>query len=158
MQQIKSKISYLLVQIYKAHRLRVEAALSALGLHAGQEMILLQLWVEDGLPQSRLVERMGVEPPTVTKMLQRMEKCELVERSTCANDARVSRVYLTDKGRALEAEVIQIWEDLDAQTLAGLDAGQQATLRQLLAIVQANVGPAQLPPARPPWVAPACGD
>ncbi|HEY1015727.1 MAG TPA: MarR family transcriptional regulator [Herpetosiphonaceae bacterium] len=154
MHELKSKITFLLMKIYKAHRQRAEAALSTLGLHAGQEMILFQLWMEDGLPQSRLVERMGVEPPTVTKMLQRMEKCELVERNTCANDARVSRVYLTDKGRALEAEVKRIWEELDAQTLAGLDEEQRATLRQLLLLVQANVGPVQPPAAS--WPAPAC--
>src|SRR5687768_16218620 len=128
MQQIESKIGFVLVQICKAHRQRAEAALNLLGLHAGQEMILFQLWVEDGLSQSRLVERMSVEPPTVTKMLQRMEKAVLVRRCSCPNDARVSRVYLTDKGRSLEAEVQRVWDELDAQTVAGLSEADQADL------------------------------
>lgn len=46
-------VGYLLVQVCKSHRSSIGAALAALGLHPGQEMILMQLWSQDGLIQSQ---------------------------------------------------------------------------------------------------------
>ncbi|XXV34779.1 MarR family transcriptional regulator [Sorangium sp. So ce1504] len=63
------------------------------GLQPGQDVLLRQLCQSDGLSQSALIERLGVEPPTVTKALGRLEKAGLVVRRRDPNDARVSRVY-----------------------------------------------------------------
>ncbi len=64
MRQIQDYLGFQLLQVHKAHRSRAEAALSKLGIHTGQEMLLLQLWIEEGMPQSQLAACMGVEPPT----------------------------------------------------------------------------------------------
>lgn len=82
---------------------------------------------------------MGVEPPTATKMLQRMEHAGLIERRPDPEDARVSRVYLTEQGRALEQPVLEVLKHLEAQTVAGLSAMEQALLRRLLMQVSANL-------------------
>jgi DNA-binding MarR family transcriptional regulator len=137
--QIQDRIGYQLVQICKAHRQRAEAGLNKLGVHVGQEMILFQLWIEEGLPQSRLVTCMDVEPPTVTKMLRRMESAGLIERRQDPEDARVSRVYLTERGRALEQSVLDVWEELEAQTLSGLSLTEQTLLHRLLMQVSTNL-------------------
>jgi len=125
--------------VHKAHRARAEAALNRLGLHTGQEMLLLRLWIEEGIPQSQLAVSMGVEPPTATKMLQRMEHAGLIERRPDPEDARVSRVYLTERGRALEQPVLEVWKQLEAQTVAGLSPTELALLRRLLMQVAANL-------------------
>jgi DNA-binding MarR family transcriptional regulator len=133
------QLGYLLVQICKAHRNRAQAALSEIGLHAGQEMILMHLYTAEGLTQSQLVESLCVEPPTVTKMLQRMEAAGMVERRQDGEDARISRVYLTPNGRAIEEQVCGIWQQLDDETVAGLSDVEQALLRRLLQQVYANL-------------------
>lgn len=132
-------ISYSLIQISKAHRRRAEIALGELGLYPGQEMILFQLWAEEGVTQSHLVENLCVEPPTVTKTLQRLERAGFVERRQDADDARITRVYLTPQGRELQAPVQQIWEELEAATIGGLSEIEQALLRRLLMQVQNNL-------------------
>ena len=139
MRQIQDYIGFQLLQVHKAHRARAEAALNRLGLHTGQEMLLLQLWIEEGIPQSKLAACMGVEPPTATKMLQRMEHAGLIERRADPEDARISRVYLTERGRALEQPVLAVWQQLEAQTVAGLSSIEQALLRRLLMQVAANL-------------------
>ena len=96
---------YLLARACKAHRGSVGAVLAEVGLHVGQEMVLLHLWRQDGLTPSELAERLGVEPPTVTNMLSRMEKAGLLERCRDTGDARCTRVYLTEKGRELREPV-----------------------------------------------------
>ena len=139
MRQIQDYLGVQLLQVHKAHRARAEAALNKLGLHTGQEMLLLRLWIEEGAPQSQLAASMGVEPPTATKMLQRMEQAGLIERRPDPEDARISRVYLTERGRALEQPVLEVWKDLEAQRVAGLSATEQALLRRLLMQVSANL-------------------
>lgn len=139
MRQVQDSIGFQLIQILKAHRSHAEPALNKLGLHIGQEMLLLQLWIEEGVPQSQLATCMGVEPPTATKMLQRMEHAGLIERRPDAQDARISRVYLTARGRALEQPVLELWKQLEAQTVAGLSTTEQALLRRLLMQVSANL-------------------
>jgi DNA-binding MarR family transcriptional regulator len=137
--QIQDYIGFQVLQVHKAHRRHAEAALNKLGLHTGQEMILLQLWIEEGIPQSQLAASMEVEPPTATKMLQRMERAGLIERRPDPEDARVSRVYLTERSRALEQPVLDVWKQLEAQTVAGLSLTEQALLRRLLLQVSANL-------------------
>jgi len=128
-----------LLQIHKAHRQRAEAGLNKLGVHTGQEMILLQLWIEEGIPQSQLAASMEVEPPTATKMLQRMERAGLIERRPDPEDARVSLVYLTERGRALEQPVLDVWKQLEAQTVSGLSLTEQTLLHRLLLQMLTNL-------------------
>ena len=139
MRQIEGTLGFQIIQVSKAHRQSAEKVLNALGLHAGQEMIMLQLWIEEGLTQSYLAERANVEPPTMTQMLQRMERCGLVERRQDAQDGRISRVYLTERGRELEKPVLQAWEYLEEQTLTGLSDVERALLRRLLSQVRTNL-------------------
>jgi DNA-binding MarR family transcriptional regulator len=137
--QIQDYLGFQLLQVHKAHRARAETALHKLGLHTGQEMLLLRLWIEEGVPQSQLAASMGVEPPTATKMLQRMEHAGLIQRRPDPQDGRISRVYLTARGHALEQPVLEVWKDLEAQTVAGLSATEQALLHRLLMQVSANL-------------------
>ena len=139
MRQIQDYLGFQLFQVGRRHRQRAEEALNTLGLHAGQEMTLFQLWIEEGLSQAHLAACMGVEPPTATKMLQRMEQAELIERRTDPLDARVTRVYLTERGRSLEQPVLDVWKELETQTVAGLSATEQALLSRLLMQVSANL-------------------
>ena len=139
MKQIESLIGYELFQLCKAHRNRAEELLNEHGLHAGQEMTLFQLWEEEGQTQTQLAERMCVEAPTASKMLQRMETAGLLVRRADTEDARVSRVYLTDHSRSLEKPVREAWNRLEEETLGGLTEAEQALLRRLLIQMRNNL-------------------
>ncbi len=139
MQKVSDCVSYLLIQVMKAHRRHAEPALNALGLHVGQEMILFRLWENDGITQSELAGCLCVEAPTITKMLQRMEATGLIERRPDLQDARVSRVYLTPKSRDLEGPVRSLWQDLEDKTLQGLSEAEIMLLRRLLLQIHENL-------------------
>lgn len=143
--QIEDYIGYLLVQICKAHHDLAEVGLSELGLHTGQEMLLLQLYAEDGLTQSQLAERGCVEPPTITKKVDRMESSGFVTRRPDPNDARVSRVYLTEDSKALEKSVVGVWSRLEERLLEGLTEAEQVLLRRLLMQMLENLKSEQKP-------------
>ncbi|TDC07435.1 MarR family transcriptional regulator [Nonomuraea longispora] len=125
-------LSYALIKVVKTQRNRMAAALAPLGLHVGQEMFLNQLWKEDGLTQGELIARLGVEPPTVTKTLQRLERTGFVHRVPDPDRPRVSRVHLTDAGKALREPVEEIWTTMDEDLLRGFDPGERGLLAQLI--------------------------
>lgn len=137
--RIEETTGYALAKLGKAHRQAMDQALGALGLHVGQEMVLLQLWAQDGLTPSQLAERLAVEPPTVTKMVQRMTKAGLVERRSAPEDARSSRIHLTGKGRALQAGVLRAWNEVEERTMAGLSTEERTMLQRLLLRVRRNL-------------------
>jgi len=130
---------YLLSRVCKAHRGAVGATLAEVGLHVGQEMVLSHLWGQDGLTPSELADRLGVEPPTVTNMLSRMERSGLLERRRDQRDARCTRVYLTEKGRELRDPVQRRWEAVQERAFAGLTPEEETLLRKLLARIHDNL-------------------
>jgi DNA-binding MarR family transcriptional regulator len=138
---IRENTSFVLAKVCKAHRAHVGALLAGHGLHVGQEMVLFELWQEDGLRGGELALRLGVEPPTVTKMLRRLEGCDLVERHQDPTDARSFRVHLTERGRALQEPVASCWAQAEEKALAGLSARERRTFRKLLIRVRSNLDP-----------------
>ena len=137
---VEASTGYLLAKVCRAHRGNVGALLSGVGLHVGQEMVLLELWKEDGLKGGELAARLRVEPPTVTRMLQRLEGCGLVERRRDPGDARSFRVHLTQKGRDLEGPVAERWGRIEAQAFEGMSEEEKLLLRGLLARLRGNLG------------------
>ena len=138
---IKESAGYVLAKVCKGHRGNVGEHLEELGLHVGQEMVLIELFEQDGLRGGELAQRLGVEPPTVTKMLRRLEKGGLVGRRQDPRDARSYHVYLTGEGRSLEEPLARCWEKVEERTFAGMSVGERRTFRRLLAKVWANIEP-----------------
>lgn len=132
MAKYDENIGVLFAHICKAQRNLAEAEFNKLGLHVGQELVLLSLMDEQSAVQSDLVTHLCVEPPTLTKMLQRMEKAGLVVRRQDDEDGRVSRVNATARGRALRQPILQVWENLEQRMLANMTVTEQMLLRRLL--------------------------
>lgn len=101
-----------------AHQL--DASLAPLGLSTGPFPLLLHLWEQDGLTQKDLVERLGYEQPTVAATLSRMERDGLVERRPDPLDGRAQRIWLTDRGRNLQAAAQDTAQAVNGRALAGL--------------------------------------
>lgn len=131
----------------RARRARLAALLAPHGLHPGQEGILLLLWGHPGLRQAELARRLGVEAPTVTRMLQRLERSGLVERRRDPHDARLVRVHATPRARLLEGVVLRAIAEVDGAVAMALGGGDAATLRDLLARATEALTPREAPAA-----------
>lgn len=132
-------VGYEFAQAAKAYRNRAREELSELGLHIGQEILLLQLWEEDGLSQSELADRLNVEPPAISKMVKRMESAGWIERRSDPADSRVSRVFLTDEGRSLQEPVEDIWRRTEEEMLDGLSTEEELLFRRMLVDIRDNL-------------------
>jgi DNA-binding MarR family transcriptional regulator len=118
----------------RAHRAVLASRLAPHGLHAGQDALLLAIWAQPGLRQVALAERLEVEPPTVSRMIERLERGGLVRRERDPHDARLWRVHPTTRSRLLEASVRRIHADLDAAMESALGSGGRDQLRRLLGV------------------------
>ena len=136
---VKGTTGFALAKVCRAHRGNVGGMLAEFGLHVGQDMVLIELWQADGLRGGELACRLGVEPPTVTKMLRRLENFGLVERRPDPADARSFRVYLTREGRDLEDPVSRCFERAEGKTLTGLEPSERREFARLLAKMRAGL-------------------
>ena len=123
------------------HRARAAALLTPLGLHPGQEALLLELDRTGPMIQAQLSEALGCEPPSVTLMTRKLEASGHIRRTPAPSDKRASVVELTDSGRALAAKVKELWRDLAEQTAAGLPPKTAAALPAILMTLADNVEP-----------------
>jgi DNA-binding MarR family transcriptional regulator len=85
-----------------------------------------------GLRQTDLSERLLIRPPSVTGVLDRLERAGLVTRVGSATDLRTKHVALTTKGRQLVERVLTGHQAQIESVMAGLRTGEQAELRRLL--------------------------
>lgn len=137
--EIEERLSYLLARICHAHRNMVQAELSKLGLHVGQEMFLLRLWEQDGISLSDMADGLCVQQATVTRMVGRIESAGLVTRCKDPGDQRVSRVYLTEKGRNLLQPVAEMWVEVETRMLANFTLEERVLLRRFLLQLYSNL-------------------
>src|SRR3954466_16401574 len=121
------------------HRARAAALLAPLGLHPGQEALLLELARTGPAIQAQLSDALGCEPPSVTLMTRKLEASGHIRRTPAPTDKRATVVELTDPGRALAERVKTLWCALAAETVAGLPAATAAGLPAVLTAMTANV-------------------
>jgi MarR family transcriptional regulator, organic hydroperoxide resistance regulator len=127
-------LSFSVFALARAHRAYAAQILRGMGLHPGQELLLMQLLDRDGQTQSELLDAVGLDHSTVSKSLRRMQEAGLLTRAPAEHDRRVLRVYLTDKGRAMREPLDAMWSRLEQVSVAGL--GEDA-VRQFVATAEA---------------------
>jgi len=121
------------------HRARAAALLAPLGLHPGQEALLLELSRTGPMIQAQLSEALGCEPPSVTLMARKLEASGHIRRQPAPSDKRASIVELTNSGIALADQVKQLWCALADETVTGLPAQTVAELPGVLKALTDNV-------------------
>jgi DNA-binding MarR family transcriptional regulator len=114
-------------------------ALADHGLHPGQAMCLRLLSANDGITQRDLAGALHVARPTVTKMLNSMEKAGLVRRRPDAADARLTCVELTQAGRAEEKKMNLAAAEYVNATIATLPEDDRRELARLLEELGASI-------------------
>ena len=115
-------LSYAIFQLARAHRGYAARLLRDLGLHPGQELLLMRLLERDGQTQSELLSAVGLDHSTVSKSLRRMQEAGLLTRQPAEHDRRAVRVWLTGKGRAMRGDLEKMWAELERASVGGLDA------------------------------------
>lgn len=114
-------------------------SLRELNLYVGQDNLLSRLWSGDGVTQMQLSEHLKCEPPTVTNMVKSLEQNGFIYRKRDKQDARVMRIYLTDKGKELEKPVEFKWKQQQERLLSSILPEERLILRNLMKRMERNL-------------------
>jgi MarR family transcriptional regulator, organic hydroperoxide resistance regulator len=114
-------------------------SLRELNLYVGQDNFLSRLWLGDGLTQMQLCEHLKCEPPTVTNMVRSLEQNGFIYRKRDQQDARVMRIYLTDKGKELKKPVEFKWKQQQEKLLHSILPEERLILRDLMKRMERNL-------------------
>jgi MarR family transcriptional regulator for hemolysin len=117
-----------------------DAALDAGGGSLPTWLVLASLQGEAHGSQRSLAAAVGIEGPTLTHHLGRMEAEGLVVRSRDPRNRRVHQVELTEAGRARFSALVGVVHDFDQELRGGFTDEELTTLRALLGRLGANVG------------------
>jgi DNA-binding MarR family transcriptional regulator len=103
-------------------------AFSRHGVYEGQQYVLQCLWGEDGLTPGEVARRLGLATATVTRATARMQAAGLLRREPHESDGRLVRLFLSERGRALERAIAEEMDQLSERALSSLDQPERAAL------------------------------
>ena len=102
-----------------------------LGIYPGQIPVLGLLAYKDGLSQREIAEHLRIKPPTVNVTVQRLEKAGFLFRKADEKDQRVSRIYLTEKGKQAKERGMKRVEENEKILLDGFSDAELCLLTKI---------------------------
>ncbi|MCP4116335.1 MAG: MarR family transcriptional regulator [Desulfobacteraceae bacterium] len=132
---------YLVSRVYLAVTSALKKGLAASGApHVKPAYIgvLFTLWTEKSLRPSELGKRAGLEPSSMTGLLDRMERANLVKRTPDPRDRRASRIELTADGIHALGPVLDAITRILETTFADIPAKDLQTTKRVLRTVLLN--------------------
>jgi DNA-binding MarR family transcriptional regulator len=94
---------------------------------------------DGGMSQAQLSEKMLVNRANITTLVDRMERAELVTRTTHSEDRRLNIIKLTTKGEKLFEKVEPFYQEQIQQVMSGVAKQEQKKLMTILEKVRANL-------------------
>ena len=108
------------------------------GGHPAQAACLWTLLAHEGLSQRDLAQHLHVAAPTVTIMLQKMEKAGMIDRRPDETDQRLTRIGLTQQGRKLARELLAVRDGYLQTTIGAMSEADRSELARLLGMLADN--------------------
>ena len=130
-----------MLSLYYAHRSYNIRYYASLGLTSGQPKVLNVLYEEEGYLQKDLAARCRVEPATMTSLLSKMEKQDMIKKETVyvSGGKRAYAIFLTDHGRKLARQVADKAAEADRIAISGMSAEEVETLLSLMNRARCNL-------------------
>jgi MarR family transcriptional regulator, organic hydroperoxide resistance regulator len=107
--------------------------LAKLNLTYPQYLVLLVLWEKDGITVNTLGARLFSDSGTLTPLLKRLEKLELIQRQRSAEDERKVIIKLTEQGRLLQLKAAGIHTKIACSTGCSISELQELN-KQLISL------------------------
>ena len=95
----------LMGKLHRSLRRNYDRQLKSFSLTPCQFEVLMTLWSEDGIVLGELGRRVSRDGPTITGVVDRMEKKMLLKRKRDSHDRRVVKVNLTAKGKNMQEQL-----------------------------------------------------
>lgn len=125
-------INYLLTTAQHAVFQEMSQRLAIYDLTPVQYGVLYCLWCGNKTKPKEIAEELKLENSTISGVLERMEKKDLIERRISKEDRRYVEICLTIKGEALQKPVLKTVEEVNYDVLKVISEEEQKELKRML--------------------------
>jgi len=122
-----------------ARRLQKKFNTAGLNLTIEQWSVLYHLWKQDGISQQELCNATFRDKPSITRLVDNLEKLNLVKRVASENDRRINLIYLTKQAQKLQEETMVLAEETLNEALETVPVGKVDVCKEVLQVVYDNL-------------------
>ncbi|MFZ9170444.1 MAG: MarR family winged helix-turn-helix transcriptional regulator [Sediminibacterium sp.] len=122
-----------------ARRLQKNFRLAGLEITIEQWSVLYHLWKQDGLSQQELCNRTFRDKPSITRLIDNLEKQKLVKRMPSKEDRRINLVCLTEPAKLLQDKTIELANQTMDEALIGVGKSDIEIVKQVFQKVYDNL-------------------
>ena len=122
-----------------ARRLQKKFNSAGLPITIEQWSVLYHLWKQDGISQQELCKATFRDKPSITRLVDNLEKLQLVKRTASDQDRRINRVCLTKTGVKLQEQSMMMAEQTLNEALEGVATEQIDICKTVLQLVYDNL-------------------
>ena len=132
-------VNELIGKIHRAMRHFFECQMKRYNITPPQFEVLMTLWKEDRLSLTELGRRLSRDGPTITGIIDRMEKKNIVTRVRSNEDRRVIRVHLTQKAKKMKEDLMKMQRNASTEITEDLSEQDIILLEKLLQKILKNI-------------------
>lgn len=122
-----------------ARNLQKKFGAAGLKITIEQWSVLYHLWKEDGKSQQELCVATFRDKPSITRLVDNLEKQQLVKRVPAENDRRINLIYLTKQAQKLQEETMALAESTLNAALDGVAPERIEICKEVLQVVYDNL-------------------
>jgi DNA-binding MarR family transcriptional regulator len=122
-----------------ARRLQKKFNNAGLNITIEQWSVLYHLWKKDGISQQEICNATFRDKPSITRLVDNLEKLNLVKRVASENDRRINLIYLTKEAQQLQEETMAIANETLNEALEKVPSDKIDICKEVLQIVYDNL-------------------
>ena len=122
-----------------ARRLQKNFKQAGVDITIEQWSVLYHLWKEDGQSQQKLCDATFRDQPSITRLVDNLEKLGLVKRVASKDDRRINKIYLTPEAEKLQEQSMEVANQTLNEALEGVTNGQVEIAKEVLQKVYENL-------------------
>jgi DNA-binding MarR family transcriptional regulator len=122
-----------------ARNLQKKFGAAGLKITIEQWSVLYHLWKEDGKSQQELCIATFRDKPSITRLVDNLEKQQLVKRVPAENDRRINLIFLTKQAQKLQEETMALAEATLNEALQGVPPERIEICKEVLQVVYDNL-------------------
>jgi DNA-binding MarR family transcriptional regulator len=122
-----------------ARRLQKKFNAAGLNITIEQWSVLYHLWKQEGISQQELCNATFRDKPSITRLVDNLEKSNLVKRVASENDRRINLIYLTKQGQKLQEETMAMADETLNEALITVPTDRVDVCKEVLQVVYDNL-------------------
>lgn len=122
-----------------ARRLQKKFNEAGLNITIEQWSVLYHLWKQEGISQQELCNATFRDKPSITRLVDNLEKLNLVKRVASEHDRRINLVFLTKQAQKLQEQTMQLADETLNEALVTVPAEKIDTCKDVLQLVYDNL-------------------